>query len=257
MAGRDTEALLLIAGLGQGSWVWRWVLPELSSRYRTVSFDNAGTGALFEQPARSSVSELADDAVAALRAEGGESAHVVGLSMGGYVALTLALARPEVVRSLVLAGTGAGGPDRVPRPKHVADAFRAALGTPPEEFGRRTMPYTFADGWADANAARFEEILAMRLERPTSYEAIEAHANACYGFYRAGREVERIEVPALVVHGDEDRIVPVENGRRLAERLPNAGYVELSGSGHNLPLEDPERFSRLVLEFLAALQGAS
>jgi 3-oxoadipate enol-lactonase len=250
MAESDQEPLLLIAGLGQGAWAWRWVLPELSRSYRTIAFDNSGTGTRSELPARASVSELAADAVAALEEHGAERAHVVGLSMGGYVALTLALERPEVVGSLVLAGTGAGGPDRVPRPRHVADAFRAALGTPPEEFGRRTMPYTFAAGWAEANPGRFEEILALRLERPTSYEAIDAHANACYSFYRAGPEVERIDVPALVVHGDEDLIVPVENGRRLAERLPNAEYVELRGAGHNLPLEDPERFSRLVLDFL-------
>ena len=61
--------------------------------------------------------------------------------------------------------------------------------------------------------------------------------------------MERIDAPALVLHGDADLIVPVENGRMLASRLPNARYVELPGRGHNLPLEDPETFNRLVLEF--------
>jgi 3-oxoadipate enol-lactonase len=62
--------------------------------------------------------------------------------------------------------------------------------------------------------------------------------------------VERIEAPALVVHGTEDVIVPVENGRRLAARLPNAEYLELEGAGHNLSLEDPEGLAAIVLEFL-------
>jgi pimeloyl-ACP methyl ester carboxylesterase len=62
--------------------------------------------------------------------------------------------------------------------------------------------------------------------------------------------VEQLDVPALVVHGDEDLIVPVENGRMLAARLPNARYVELPGRGHNVPLEDPDTFNRLVLDFL-------
>ena len=69
---------------------------------------------------------------------------------------------------------------------------------------------------------------------------------ACYRFYDDACEVERIEAPALVVHGDADLIVPVENGRRLAARLTKAEYVELAGSGHNLMLEDPETFAGLV-----------
>jgi pimeloyl-ACP methyl ester carboxylesterase len=63
--------------------------------------------------------------------------------------------------------------------------------------------------------------------------------------------VERIDARALVLHGDEDLIVPVENGRMLAARLPNATYVELPGKGHNVMLEDPETFNRIVLDFLA------
>ncbi len=62
--------------------------------------------------------------------------------------------------------------------------------------------------------------------------------------------MERIEAPALVIHGADDVIIPVENGRRLAERLPNAEYVELADHGHNLPLEDPATFAELVLRFL-------
>ena len=114
------------------------------------------------------------------------------------------------------------------------------------------MPYTFAPGWTEANAERFEEILARRLERPTPYATIEAHARACYAFYDEGCEVERIEARAFVLHGAEDLIVPVENGRRLAQRLPNAEYVELEGYGHNLPLEDPGAVrAEYVLGFLA------
>lgn len=72
------------------------------------------------------------------------------------------------------------------------------------------------------------------------------------GFYARGCTVERIEAPALVVHGDLDLIVPVENGRMLAARLPKARYVELHGRGHNLQLEDPATINRLVLDFLAS-----
>ena len=241
------EPLLLIEGLGQSMWAWREQVPVFAHRYRTIAFDTRGTGRSYVPDEPYGIDELARDAADVLD---GRAARVVGLSMGGYVALTLALARPELVRSLVLAGTGAGGPDRVPRPKEVRDAYAAAIGLPFDEYGRRTAPMTFSRGWTERNPERFEEILAARLEYPTPEKTLEAHLQACYGFYARGCEVERIDARALVLHGDEDLIVPVENGRMLASRLPNARYVELTGRGHNLPLEDPETFNRLVLEFL-------
>jgi pimeloyl-ACP methyl ester carboxylesterase len=243
------EPLLLMEGLGQSMWAWREQVPAFAERFQTIAYDTRGTGRSLVPGEPYGVDELAGDAAAVLD---GRAAHVVALSMGGYVALTLALARPELVRSLVLVGTGAGGPDRVPRQQWVRDAYAAAVGLPYDEYGRRTAPLTFSGGWTERYADRFEEILAARGEYPTPDETLDAHINACYMYYARGCEVERIDVPALVVHGDEDLIVPVENGRMLAARLPNARYVELARVGHNVPLELPETFNALVLEFLSS-----
>ena len=244
----DGDVLLLHQGLGQGSWAWRYQTDAFAERFRTIVFDTRGTGRSAVPPDPYDVDDLAEDAAEILD---GRDAHVVGFSMGGYVALTLARAHPELVRSLVLAGTGAGGPNRVPRPPHVRDAFAAALDLPPEEQRRATLPYTFSPGWTDNNPERFEEILAAALEYPTSSETIAAHMAACYRFYDEAIEVERIDVPALVVHGTADLIVPPDNGRALARRLPNARLVELEGRGHNVMLEDPDTFNRLVVDFLS------
>jgi pimeloyl-ACP methyl ester carboxylesterase len=241
------EPLLLHQGLGQASWAWRCQVPVLAERFQTIVFDTRGTGRSPVPNESYGIHDLADDAARILD---GRKAHIVGFSMGGYVALTLARAHPELVRSLVLAGTGAGGPGRVPRPEYVREAFEAALALPPEEQRRMTLPYTFSRGWTEANPERFEEILAATLEHPTPIETIQAHMAACYRFYDEALDVERIDAPALVVHGDDDLIVPVENGRMLAQRLPNARYVELARRGHNVMLEDPEAFNALVLGFL-------
>ena len=244
----EGEPLLLIEGLGQSMWAWREQIRVFGRHFRTIAFDTRGTGRSPVPDEPYGIDELAQDAADILD---GRAANVVGLSMGGYVALTLALARPDLVRSLVLVGTGAGGADRVPRPQDVRDAYAAATGLPFEEYGRRTMPLTFSPGWTERNPERFEEILAARGEHPTADVTLDAHLQACYAFYDAGCEVERIDAPALVLHGDADVIVPVENGRALAARLPNARYVELPGRGHNVQLEDPATLNRLVLEFLA------
>ena len=131
------------------------------------------------------------------------------------------------------------------------------MGSPPEEFARLTIPYTFAPGWTEANPERFEELVGLLVAQPTSYEAIMAHAEACYAYYREGCEVERVAVPALVVHGDEDLIVPVENGRMLAARLPDVEYVELAGHGHNLSLEIPDALAGLVARFLSRVEAGA
>jgi 3-oxoadipate enol-lactonase len=242
------ETLLFHQGLGQGSWAWRYQVPVFAACFRVIVFDTRGTGRSPVPDEPYDIHDLADDAARILD---GRKAHVVGFSMGGYVALTLARAHPELVRSLALAGTGAGGPGRVPRPEYVREAFEAALALPPEEQRRTTLPYTFSPGWTEANPERFEEIVAATLDHPTPIETIQAHMAACYRFYDEALEVESMDAPALVVHGDEDLIVPVENGRILAQRLPHARYVELAGRGHNAMLQDPDAFNGVVLGFLA------
>jgi pimeloyl-ACP methyl ester carboxylesterase len=128
----EGETLLLHQGLGQGSWAWMYTAPTFAARFRTITFDTRGTGRSPVPDAPYDIHDLADDAARVLD---GRRAHVAGFSMGGYVALTLALAHPELVRKLVLAGTGAGGPGRVPRPAHVREAFEAALRLPAEQPG--------------------------------------------------------------------------------------------------------------------------
>jgi pimeloyl-ACP methyl ester carboxylesterase len=241
------ETLLLHQGLGQASWAWRYQVPAFAQRFRTIVFDTRGTGRSPTPDDSYTIDDLAEDAAAILD---GRVAHVVGFSMGGYVALTLALAHPHLIRSLILCGTGAGGLDRVPRPDHVREAFEKARTLQPEEQRRATLPLTVSPGWPQANAERFEEIIAASLEHPTPLATVDAHTAACYRYYDEHHDVERIGVPALVIHGSDDLIVPVENGRALARRLPNARYVELEGRGHNVMLEDPDTFNALVLGFL-------
>ena len=242
------ETVLLHQGLGQGSWAWRYQVPAFAQRFRTIVFDTRGTGRSPVPEHDYTIEDLAEDAAAILD---GRAAHVVGFSMGGYVALTLALAHPELVRSLVLAGTGAGGPDRVPRPDHVRDAFERARTLPPEEAAPHDAAATRSRpaGRRRTRSASRRSSRRRSSTRPRSRRSTRTPPRATATTTSSTRS-SASKRRRSSIHGTEDLIVPVENGRALARRLPNARYVELEGRGHNAMLEDPETFNTLVLGFL-------
>jgi 3-oxoadipate enol-lactonase len=248
----ELSDVLLVGGLGQGVWAWRWVEPLLARDHDVRVLVPRGTGELVDVPARRSVREMASDAAELLD---GSPAHVVGLSMGGYIALTLALERPELVSSLFLIGTGPGGPDRVPRPQHIREAYEAAVALGPGEYERATQRLSLAPGWPEANPERYEEIIEARMSDTPNLDTMWAHLEACYEYYDAAIPVERIETRAFVLHGTEDIVVPPENGRMLAARLPYAEYVELPGRGHNLSLEIPDVLAGLLSRFLSRVEA--
>ena len=132
-----------------------------------LAFDNRGTGLSAKPEGMYTVEQLADDAASVLDARGLPSADVYGHSLGGFIALTLAVRRPDLVRSLVLVGTGPGGPDHEPLPQGDVGDWQSVVGLPLEEAIRRTMPTSFAPGWIEAHPDAYESYLQARLDPPT------------------------------------------------------------------------------------------
>jgi pimeloyl-ACP methyl ester carboxylesterase len=243
----DGHPLLLITGLGYAIWSWQRQLPAWSQTFRCIAVENRGTGRSPKPPGPYSIEAMADDAAEALA---GRRAHVAGFSMGGYIAQTVALRHPDVVERLVLVCTGTGGPDYHEVPAETNDAWLANAGKPPAEFARATMPISFRPGWTEEHAEEFEQLLRDRLEYPTPPECWRAQYDACVDWGRRVTPIEEIRAPTLVVHGDADRIVPYENGVEVARRITAARFETFAGAGHLLFIEEPERFNRLVEEFL-------
>jgi pimeloyl-ACP methyl ester carboxylesterase len=215
-----------------------------------LAFDNRGTGLSEKPPGPYTIEELADDAASVLDARGIEQADVYGYSMGGYITLTLAVRRPELVRSLVLACTGPGGADHEPPPAETVELWMRAAQLPREEAVRLAYRTAFTPGWADEHPEEYERWVVARLDPPTPVECWLAQVEAVDRYHDVGVDVEPIDVPALVIHGDRDRVVPVSNGRLLAERMPRAELVVLPGKGHAPMLEEPDEFGEIVCRFL-------
>jgi pimeloyl-ACP methyl ester carboxylesterase len=253
-AGSRAVPVLLIQGLGHSHVGWRFQLEALGAKRRTIAFDNRGTGRSSKEPGPYSMEQFADDAVAVLDAVGVDSAHVIGLSMGGFVAQLLALRVPERVTSLVLVGTSPGGSEHVPVPQPTLDAWTSNAHLPPDEFARRTMHLSYSEGWTESHPELCEELIAARVEHPMPPECWRAQFVATGPFLAAGAPVEEISAPSLVVHGEADRVVPLSNGLLLARRIPGAELVVLPGCGHIVPQEAPDEFNRLVEGFFERVE---
>ena len=175
--------------------------------------------------------DQANDA-AASRAFNVEGAYVVGISMGGFVALELALRHPDLVRKLVLTGTSAGGPPDVqPRPEIGALLVQDRSATEVGELSRRTYTLIMATGYAESHPQVMERIAENAHYRPQSVDSYMRQLQACFGHKPSDRS-DQIQVPTLVVHGELDPLVPVENGQYLASRIFRAQLICYPDTGH-------------------------
>jgi 3-oxoadipate enol-lactonase len=236
----DGPSLLLIQGLGYARWGWEPVVEPLARSFDVILFDNRGIGASDAPSGPYTVAELAADALQVLdEAEVGR-AHVVGTSLGGMVAQELALAAPERVDKLVLACTTPGGTQAFPLPARTAELM--TRGATLREFVENALA-------PNPDEKIVERILQHRDATAQPIEAWSAQAAAGAGFDALDR-VDRIAAPTLLLHGTEDGVVDPRNSALLAERIPGARVELFAGGGHLFFWEQPDRFVKVVTEFL-------
>ena len=244
------EAVVLVHGWNGSTFGFRHIIPELAQHFRVVAPDLKGFG-YSARPARSdySLSAQADLVRAFMRRLGIERAALVGHSMGGGVAMTLALRYPASVSRLVLVDSVTAREQR--------RGLRLGL------LLRPLLPLMAAVGMRRSVVRR---ALRAVVHDPASAtpEAVEAHFRPLRmkGHLRAmGRQLvdrgrdaplepERISQPTLILWGEHDRVIPIATGDELAVRIPNARLVRIRSAGH-LPLEEqPESSNAALLRFL-------
>jgi pimeloyl-ACP methyl ester carboxylesterase len=236
--------LLLIGGLGFGRWAWFRQVPAFSRHFKTITFDARG-----ERDLESGVTDLASDVVALLEHLRVGKAHVLGTSLGGFVAQELALGRPDLVERLVLVGTsyGRGGPETM-SPWALADM----IGLPSlnsERAVRKRLESATSGAYRAEHPEEFEQVVRWRLADSPSLSAYYEQMRAGASF-DLSRDAGRITSPTLVIHGAEDRYVPVANAAALAEAIPGAKLRVLDNAGHLVFIERYADVNREVVTFL-------
>lgn len=236
--------VLLIIGLSFTHEMWYRVVPRLASEYRVIVFDNRGVGQSDVPRGPYRISQMARDAVAVLDAAGVRSAQIVGASMGGMIAQELALCYPERVSSLMLGCTSHGGLlARWPR--------FTRLGASPLPGGGRNNRLSFVPLLYAASTPHeriLEDIGVQCGSVCTRKGALNQFAGIL--LWSSFRRLPRISVRTFVVHGAEDRLIPPQNGRVVAARIPGAHFRLIPNAGHLLMTDQPEICTNLILDFL-------
>ena len=244
------DALLLIPGFASGAWSWSWQTPELARSFTVITFDPLGIGgSTINEGATVSIYAIADNIESLMEAFEIDSAHVLGISFGGFVGQEFAVRYPHRVRRLVLASTSFGGPDHVAPAMPVLAAFASTDGLNTAERIRKYMRVAFTPEFVEAHGETVDRFCRLREESFVPREVYIQQLQAALSFDMQDK-VSAIEAETLVVTGENDVVVPAENSRNLAAALPNAQLATISGTGHMAFVEKADEFNRIVTEFL-------
>lgn len=249
------EPLLLIQGMAGHSLHWGEAFLGLLERdFELVLYDHRGLGRSAPCDGSFTIADLAGDAAALLDGLGIESAHVLGISMGGMAAQELALAEPERVRTLTLGCTYCGGPGARFTDETVVNALAATiLSGDPDRKLRTGWELNVSPGFATGEG-NFEHFSELAARYPVELPMIFAQLQAIMA-HDTSERLREIHAPTLVVHGSADQILAPANGEIVAGLIPGARLELLDGAGHLFFWEQPERAAELVREHVAAARA--
>jgi pimeloyl-ACP methyl ester carboxylesterase len=232
--------------------MWHRTTPLVSKHFRTILLDNRGVGQSDVPPGPYPLATMAADAAAVLDAAGVDSADVYGVSMGGMIAQEFALQYPQRVRKLVLGCTACGGPKAVRAEAEVNQVLMMRGNMSMEEGIEAAVKYIYD---ADTPRARIDEDLAIRRR---TYPKPEAYAAQLQGIlaWESYSRLGAIKAPTLVIHGETDRLVPVGNGKLIAESIKGSKLVTLPHASHIYMTDQPEASHKAVLDFLLSSKEA-
>ncbi|NHN60395.1 MULTISPECIES: alpha/beta fold hydrolase [Halorussus] len=235
--------VVLLADAGYGAWQWSWQFPALAGPFEVLIPSTRGTGDS-DAPGSYAVAEMAADVDAVLADRGARKAHLVGAGLGGMVALRYALDFSRA-RTLTLLGTSPGGPRATAVPDDVRDRLLASPDDP--DSLRRSLDPVAGEELLETDDL-VDRIVAWRREEDADPAAQRGHLDAMADF-DVGDSLYEITVPALVCHGEDDRVVPVENGRLLADGLPKGEFRRFPGE-HLFYVERSKAVNDAVVGFL-------
>lgn len=245
----DGAPLVLIPGFAAGRWIWFKQTAELAHNFRVITFDPRGISGSDKPEGSQTISLLADDVAHLLQTLGIASAHIVGASFGGFVAQEFALKYPSMTRKLVLCCTSFGGPNHVVPAPETLMALASTKGLNTEERMRANLLLAFTPEYVQTRVSEVDHIVHLRATNEVPEHIYSSQLQAAMSFDTESR-LEKIVSPTLVLSGDADVIVPVQNSRNLAAKIPGAKLQIIEGGSHTFFIEQANEFNHVITDFL-------
>jgi len=237
----EGHPVVLLAGLGAVKELWTdEFVEQLAERFKVIAVDNRGVGQTPAGTRDFSITQFAEDTAGLLEATGEWPAHVLGYSMGGYIAQELALVHPELVERLVLLGTECGGADGIRQEPGIL------LQMTDGKEGERHFLLS-ADELKE-NGAGIGDVFGT--SSAADVEGFARQTDAIRAWNGTCARLPEIDKPTLVITGSEDIVILPENARVLSELIPDAQLVEFEGGHHGLLLQFPRELARTIADFL-------
>ena len=228
-----------------------WWTPEIieatAKDFKTIVFDNRGVGRTDKPEIDYSIKMFADDTIGLMDVLNIQKAHILGFSMGGFIAQEITLNYPERVEKLVLCSTHCGGTKSLPPSNEVMNF----LINPPEDvielingFIPLLFTKTFIENRPDFIESYKQQMLKIPIQLTSHRRQLQAMS------FNAARKLKEIQTPTLILQGKEDILIPPGNAEILAKGISGAKLIMLDNAAHLFFQPDPQRVINLIKEFL-------
>jgi pimeloyl-ACP methyl ester carboxylesterase len=248
----EGEPLLLIMGFMSPGAAWLPSLPMLNM-FQCVYFDNWGTGLTDKPEGVYTVDQMADDASNLLKALNLPKARVFGVSMGGMIAQELVLRHAEQVEKVVLGCTLPGGPNSKMAPPEIGQKLMegAKIGAADPDKGIDSLiSLCFPEDFVRTHPEIKDFLREQRSTFPQTPPETADRTMPGLMSFNAYDRLSQIKCPVLIVHGDQDLLIPIENAHIIKDRIPQAELYIIPGAGHMFWFIDPVGIYRHIVEFL-------
>jgi len=242
------KPLVMIMGIRRNAEWWYAQIPSFSKHFKVIVFDNRGAGRSEMPRMDYSIRLFAEDTAKLMETLNINSAHLLGISMGGYIAQELAINYPDKIKNMILGCTSCGGERAVLMSQDNMKKFSDIKGLTPKDILRMNMKIYFSDEFIQKYPNKIEEFIDISLRYAQTPEFFERQFAACLKHDTADR-LDRISAPTMILAGDDDPLVPPENSKILKELMPASELYYFKGLRHCFFIEDADRFNQKAIDF--------